>query len=371
MKRQPQAHDQIVALIEQGIRAGQHLGAQVYASLHGKPAVDLAVGEAAPGVAMAPDTLMLWMSATKPIVAAAVMQCVERGELALDDPVADHLPAFASGGKDAITIRHLLTHTGGFRHVPIRFPEQSWQQIIETICAAPIEKGWEPGRTAGYHPRPSWFILGELVQHATGQSLPDYLREMILMPLGMHDCFVGMPDEVYERLHDAKRIGMLPNTEGKQLAAHPRTSKTWLTACAPASNGIGPADQLARFYEMLLGGGELDGVRVLAPDTVEQMTHRHRAGTYDLTFQHRMDWGLGMMLDKPDRRGRMPYGHGRHASPGTFGHGGMQSSAAFGDPHHGLAVAVVFAGMPGEQVHQRRMDELFTALYEALGLAKP
>jgi CubicO group peptidase (beta-lactamase class C family) len=360
-----------VGLIEQGIRAGQHLGAQVYASLRGKPAVNLAVGEAAPGVAMTPETLMLWMSATKPIVAAAVMQCVERGELALDDPIARHLPPFAAEGKDAITIRHLLTHTGGFRHVPLRFPEHSWPQIIDTICAAPIEKGWEPGKTAGYHPRPSWFILGELVQRATDQPLPEYLREKLFEPLGMADCFVGIPENIYEQYHDAKRIGMLPNTEGKQLAAHPRTSKPWLIACAPASNGLGPTRQLARFYEMLLNGGTLNGARVLQPDTVEQMTHRQRAGAYDLTFQHRLDWGLGMMLDKPDRRGRMPYGHGRHASPGTFGHGGMQSSAAFGDPHHGLAVAAVFVGMPGEQIHQRRMDELLTALYEELKLANP
>jgi len=368
MKRQPQAHGQIVALIQQGIDAGHHLGAQVVASLRGRTVIDLAVGEAAPGVPMTPDTLMLWMSATKPIVAAAVMQRVERGELALDDPVAAHLPAFATGGKDAITIRHLLTHTGGFRHVPIRFPEQSWRQIIETICAAPIERGWEPGKTAGYHPRPSWFILGELVQRATDQPLPEYLRDKLFKPLGMTDCFVGMPEAAYERYHAAQRIGMMPDTEGRQLAAHPRTTRPWLTACAPASNGIGPARQLARFYLMLLGGGTLDGNRVLQPDTVEQMTHRQRAGAYDLTFQHRMDWGLGMMLDKPDRRGRMPYGHGRHASPGTFGHGGMQSSAAFADPAHGLAVAAVFTGMPGERVHQRRIDELLTALYEALGL---
>lgn len=360
-------------LIHQGIADGHHLGAQLVVSLRGETVIDLALGESAPGVVMTPDTLMVWKSATKPIVAAAAMQCVERGELALHDRVAKHIPAFAAGGKDAITIHHLLTHTAGLRSADFRFPDDPWQSIIDAICAVPLEDGWEPGKTAGYHAMTSWFILGELIQRATGEHLPALLRERLLLPLGMDDCFVGMPPENFARYKDAQRIGTLPRLAGGEDAPDldPGESHTraWLTACSPGSNGIGPMRQLVRFYQMLLSAGELDGERVLQPDTVEQMTHRHRDGRFDLTFHHRMDWGLGLLLDKPDR-GRMPYGHGRHASAQAFGHGGVQSSAAFADPAHGLAVAAVYAGMPGEQLHQRRIDALLTALYEALGLSR-
>ncbi len=361
-------------LIEQGIAAGHHLGAQLVASLRGETVIDLTIGESAPGVAMTPDTLMVWKSATKPIVAAAVMQCVERGEVGLDDPVVKHLPAFAAGGKDAITLRHLLTHTAGFRSAAFRFPDDPWQTIIDAICATPLEEGWRPGKTAGYHAMTSWFILGEVIQRVTGEYLPELLRERLLLPLGMGDCYVGMPPEDFARYTDAGRIGTLPRLAGGEESPDldPGESHTeaWLTACSPGSNGIGPMHQLVRFYRMLLHGGELNDIRVLQPDTVAQMTHRHRAGRFDLTFQYRMDWGLGLILDKPAsaKRGRMPYGYGRHASPQTFGHGGVQSSAAFADPAHGLAVAVAFAGMPGEQIHQRRMDALLTAVYKSLGL---
>src|SRR5260221_1340254 len=101
--------------IESGIEHGLHVGAQLYVSLDGKPVADLAFGMAREGVPMTSDTIMLWMSATKPITVVALAQVWERGKIALDDLVAKYIPAFGAKGKDRITIRHLLTHTGGFR----------------------------------------------------------------------------------------------------------------------------------------------------------------------------------------------------------------------------------------------------------------
>ncbi len=345
-------------------------------SWEGRITLDFAIGQARPGVAITPDSLMLWKSSTKPIVAAAVMQCVERGQLSLDDPVAAHLPAFRAGGKDAITIKHLLTHTGGFRGLPgspsggepFHYPHDPWPAIIDRICDMPLEQGWVPGATAGYHPTTSWFILGELIQRVTGQSLPDYLHAHIFEPLGMSDCFVGVPPELYDTYMAAGRLASLPNTTGGKARPDDTHTREWLTSCSPGSSGIGPMRQLVRFYQMMLGGGALDGQRVLSTESVAAMTHRHRAGLRDRTFTHPMDWGLGFLLEMPDRKGRIPYGYGRHATPLTFGHGGVQSSAAFADPTHDLAVAVAFVGMPGERIHQHRIDELLTELYEALGL---
>src|ERR671930_293297 len=103
--------------LEHGRATGWHVGAQLYASVGGEVVADAALGLArsAPEVPMRTDTLMLWMSATKPVAAVAVAQLWERGLLDLDDPVAKHLPPFAARGKEPVTIRHLLTHTGGFR----------------------------------------------------------------------------------------------------------------------------------------------------------------------------------------------------------------------------------------------------------------
>src|SRR3981189_1756534 len=93
-------------VIESGIERGLHVGAQLYVSLDGKPVADLAFGLAREGVAMTPDTIMLWMSSTKPITALAIAQIWERGKIALDDLVAKYIPEFGISGKEAITIRH-------------------------------------------------------------------------------------------------------------------------------------------------------------------------------------------------------------------------------------------------------------------------
>ncbi|HEY6300180.1 MAG TPA: serine hydrolase domain-containing protein [Candidatus Binatus sp.] len=106
--------EKAAAVIEGGIKARFHLGAQLYVSRDGKTVGDLAFGEARDGVAMRPDTLMLWMSSIKPITAVAIAQMWERGKLELDDPVARHIPEFGAKGKERVTIRHVLTHTGGF-----------------------------------------------------------------------------------------------------------------------------------------------------------------------------------------------------------------------------------------------------------------
>ena len=127
---------------------------------------------------------------------------------------------------------------------------------------------------------------------------------------------------------------------------------------------------LARFYEALRRGGTLDGVRLLDADTAADMTRRHRTGLTDRTFGVVIDWGLGVILHTPQPAGLMPYGYGKHASPQTFGHGGVRSVAAFADPDQQLAVALAFTGMPRERDHQRRAHDTLTALYHDLGLTK-
>src|SRR2546421_12401723 len=107
----PPALPRTTAAIERGIDQGLHIGAQLYVSRHGQVVADVAFGEAHRGVPMRTDTLMLWLSAGKPITAVAVAQMKERGRLDWDDHVARHIPEFAAGGEEAHTIRHILTPT--------------------------------------------------------------------------------------------------------------------------------------------------------------------------------------------------------------------------------------------------------------------
>jgi CubicO group peptidase (beta-lactamase class C family) len=354
-------------LIDQGIEAGEHLGAQIYLSRDGNVVADAAFGEVRPGVAMTPDSIQTWMSATKPIAAVAFAQQWELGNLDLDRPVAEVIPTFEQGGKETITPRHLLTHTAGFRASRFKSPGVPWDEIITAICATPLEPDWIPGERAGYHLHSSWFILGELVRIASGKSPSDYYRQHIFEPLGMVDSWIGMPADYY-REH-ANQIGQMPRTTNGTTLPSGFDQDRWCTDCRPGGSGYGPTRELGRFYEMLLNRGELNGTRIIDPETVDLFTDRHRVGMHDRSFKHIIDWGLGFIPNSAKYGvDTVPYGYGPHASDQAFGHSGYQSSVAFADPPHKLAVAIVFNGMPGEAAHHKRNNAILDALYTDLGL---
>ncbi|HEX2849544.1 MAG TPA: serine hydrolase domain-containing protein [Acidimicrobiales bacterium] len=358
------------AVIEQGVRDGLHPGAQVYVSLDGKTVADGARGEARDGVPMTIDQMVIWWSMTKASVAVAVAQLWERGRLALDDPVALHVPEFAANGKDRITIRHCLTHTGGFRTGDQALqsgstsadPDEWWDQTIAAICAVAPEPGWEPGEKAGYHLGCSMSMLGEIVRRVDGRPFSQYVRDEVFLPLGMDDCWVGMPGDAFARYGD--RLGTMFNTaDGARTPLTALDSEVALSRCSPGGGGRGPMRQLARLYEALAGRGEREGTRILGVQTVEAITARHRVGMYDKTFGVVIDWALGFAVDS----GAM----GRHCSRRAFGHGGAQSSQAFCDPEYGLVAAVQMNGMCGNTLHYQRLARVWDAMYEDLGLADP
>lgn len=353
-----------VDAIASGIDRGLHLGAQLYASIHGTAVADLGIGHARAGVPMTRASMVVWWSMTKPSVAVAVAQQWERGNLRLDDRVVDHLPEFAAHGKDAITIRHLLTHTAGIRGadaVTSTAPGDAyWDEIVAGICAAEPEPDWVPGRRAGYHLSCGMTLLAEIVRRCDGRRFEDYVRAEVFDPLGMPDCWVGMPAE--RAIGYGGRIGTMHSTAtGTAIPLDDFDRVEFLGRCLPGGGGRGPIRQLARLYEALLGHGELDGHRVLSAQAVEAITARHRVGLYDETFHAQCDWGLGFAIDA--------FAMGRHASPRAFGHGGALSAIAFADPEHGLVAIVQTNGMCGNDDHYLRLDQITSALYEDLGLA--
>jgi CubicO group peptidase (beta-lactamase class C family) len=319
-------------------------------------------------VTLAASDLMLWLSATKPVGAVAIGQLWERGALGLDDAVARHVPEFGARGKEKVTIRHLLTHTAGFRGAATSWGGGSWEEIIGRICQSPLEPGWAPGKKAGYHIASSWFMLGEVVRRTDGRPFERYVREAIFLPLGMRESWVGMPGEVFASyghriapMYDVQKGEWDEDFAGNEEAAN--------TMARPGANGRGPVRELGMFYEALLGGGRRGEAVILRPQTVEVLVARHRVGMFDQTFRHVMDWGLGVIPNNSYHGEAVPYGYGPHASMRAFGHSGSQSSVAFADPEHGLAVAIAFNGMPGAARHHGRMRSVLAALYEDLGLA--
>jgi CubicO group peptidase (beta-lactamase class C family) len=303
------------------------------------------------------------------------MQLVDRGQLRVDQTVASVVPEFARNGKAALTVGHLLTHTGGFRR--LRAGGEMFvggiepAALLDAVYDAPLEEGWVPGARAGYHPVTAFHVLGEVVRRIDGRAFDAYVSEEIFEPLGMADSWLALTPERVAAYGD-RLVVMHDTTKPRE----PRPIARFATATGwewvePSSSGVGPAGELVRVAEALRRGGELDGERILSTAAVATMTARHRVGMRDETFGAVIDWGLGSMVNSWHYEHRpAPYGFGDFAGPDAFGHGGRQSSLVFADPAHGLSVAFACNGMPGEAANHRRTQPVISALYEDLGLAQ-
>ena len=356
-----------LAACKAGLRKGREKGVQLYASLRGETCASLALGESRGGVAMSTDSVLLWISMSKPVMGVAFGQLLERGLVELDDRVAQHLPEFAQGGKDEITLRHLLTHTAGFRGAWREWIAPAFDEVVAIVCAAPQEDGWQPGVSCGYNVAAAWYVLAAVLQRVDGRDYGRYARQEIFEPLGMDDCWIGLPAERFHAYAD--RVGVMPFLENGEWRDDPAWgSEAGCAVLRPGGNGHGPMRQLGRLYEMFLGGGELDGRRVLRPETVARISERHTQGLFDQTFGGVYDRGLGVVLDS-GQHAKGSRWFGPHASPRAFGHQGFFSSVSFCDPDADLAVALVFHGVRADAEHDRRVDQVVGSLYVDLDLA--
>lgn len=343
---------------------------QVYVSIANDVVCDFAVGLNRPGTPLSHETLMLWMSSGKPVTATAIMQLVEKGQTSIDDPVAKYIPEFGEKEKQDVTIGHLMTHTAGLKPIVSGWPHREWDTIIKKICQAALQKEWVVGEDAGYDPSRSWFILGEIIKRVDGRAVEHYVREEIFEPLGMVDCWMAIPPHLY-KAYD-KKIGVMFGMKDGELHATHGHEKEVCQKASPGGSMRGPAKQLGLFYEMLLNEGHSpNGSQLLSPETVERMTSRQRVDKFDSTFRHKMDFGLGVIVNS-NRYGKetVPYGFGFHAGESAFGHGGAQSSIGFADPDNKAAVVAIANGCPGEELHQQRFRTLLNLIYEDLGLVK-
>jgi CubicO group peptidase (beta-lactamase class C family) len=356
-------------VLENGVRAGLHPGAQLYVSRRGEIVFDFACGEARDGVPMRTDSIVQWFSAGKPLTAIAIEQLYERGLIQIEAPVRDYLPEFGVGGKEEVTLEHLLTHTGGFRGADKLPADMPWEEVVQRTCEMPLEENWVPGERAGYSTTAAWYILGEIIQRITGEKLDEYVEGQVMEPTGMTDSWLRLPFERYKAYGD--RLALMHDTAAVKREPGFLQDAAGMGQCRPGSSARGPIRELGRFYEMLLAGGKVGERQIVREETIRLFTRRHRVGMFDETFLHKLDFGYGFIVNS-NRYGAetVPYGYGRYASEATFGHSGAQSSCAFADPEHGLVVAWVANGTPGERPHQKRHREINNAVYEYVGLVK-
>jgi CubicO group peptidase (beta-lactamase class C family) len=311
--------------------------------------MDVAVGSAESGLPLTPETVLIWMSAGKPLLAAGLVLLREHGALDWDDPVVRFLPEFGVHGKDQVTLRHLLDHQAGFRQAdPIR--EVDWAAQVAAVCAARLEPSWETGAKTGYHTAGSWTVLGAVLERIVRERLGSWMRREVFGSLGMQSTSLGASGAV-GAMHECRDGACRPHPFWS-VPAH-------LEACWPGSNTFSTARDMAAFYQALLDGG----AGLWKESVVREWTSAAPAARPDASFKRPMRFHLGLLHDsKQPGESWHSYGYGARASARTFGHSGNQCSCAFADPERGLVVALVFNGMPGEPVHQARVREVLEAV---------
>jgi CubicO group peptidase (beta-lactamase class C family) len=318
------------------IESGEDLGASLAVNIDGAMVVDLWGGWAdeARRVPWAENTIACVFSTTKAMTSLAALVLVDRGELDLDENVAAYWPEFAARGKGAIKVRHLLSHTSGV---------SGWDKPVTLDDVYDIDKStamlaaqapwWEPGTASGYHAMTYGHLVGEVIRRITGWRLGEFFAKQVAGPLGA-DFHIGLPPSESHRVAnvlswppqryypaDLDLNGPAFKTfTGPVMDENIERSCTepWRCADIGASNGHGNARSLARIQSAVACGGEVDGVRLLSPKTIDRIFEVQSDGV-DLVLGYRLKIGVGYGLPWPEvlpfvPEGRVCFGSGAGGS---------------------------------------------------------
>jgi CubicO group peptidase (beta-lactamase class C family) len=325
------------------------------------------------------DTLFNCFSTTKGVAATALHILADRGQIDYEAPVAKYWPEFAAKGKEKITVAQAMSHQAGLHAAPAKDVMLDWDRAIDYV--ADLAPAWEPGTATGYHALTYAWVVGGIVQGASGRHIKDVIAEDIAAPLGVGaEMYVGIPDGIEDRLgslqtppppapgapnpfaaippdHDFFKA--MPPGEGSLNFNDMATRK----ACIPSANGHFNARSLARMYAALANGGAIDGIRLVSTERVALMS-AIQVDTPDRVLMMPIRKSIGFM------NGGLMMGMEGVTGPRTtaFGHSGAGGSTAFADPEAGLAVAVTLNKMQNSLQGEGPTLEICKFIRNELGL---
>jgi CubicO group peptidase (beta-lactamase class C family) len=382
-------------------------GAGFAAYVDGQLAVDIRTGWARPGQPWQEDTVMMIASVTKGLAALCIELLNDRGLIDMDAKVTTYWPEYGQNGKQNTTVRMILMHTCGVLGFPtvnqlLKWDGTGWDDydgIASGLAAA--APAWEPGTQHGYHAVSYGWLVGELVRRATGMTLGQFFAKEYAEPLGA-DVHIGATPDVLGRMAEVlllnndelkgpERFAMnlvMKRLNGKTLAARAflgdgqnsimtsidklLANDKFLTAEVPASNGLASARGLARTYQVLAQGGEVDGRRYLSAASVQDWIKPQQrrgdyilkksvpfAGALGLEKKTVLTRTLGYTANEPAGKAKPAYG----PTPQTVSSEGAGGHIVFADPVRRVSVGFVRSQMSGKH---NTSDPLFASLYACL-----
>src|SRR6266850_2967718 len=361
--------DRLERLIRADVERGRIPGAVMLVMRDGKVVMNKAIGkqDAEKGTAMRADSIFRIYSMTKPIVSVAAMMLVEEGKLQLSDPVSQHIPELKGlkvgvekgDGLDLVaatrepTVHDLMRHTSGFTYgvfgksmvkelytkAGVDGRDQTNAEFVKKLSTVPLM--FQPGSTWEYSR--STDVLGVVVERVSGQTLDRFLEERILKPLGMKDTGFSVPAEKQARLAEAFPVD--PDSKQPVTLLDVRQPPKLLSG---GGGGVSTAADYLRFAQMMLNGGELNGVRILSKKTVEYMTTDHIGAVRGPTYLPGPGYGfgLGVAVRLTDGQAATP------GSAGDYNWGGLGGTYFWVDPKEKL-IAIWMMQAPGQRVYYR------------------
>ena len=286
-------------LLEESVEAGKIPGAAILVARHGIAMEPRCFGHISPepdSPPIQPDTMFILASVTKPMTVAAVMLLVEGGKISLDDPVASIIPEFGTHGKEQVTIRHLMTHTSG---LPDMLPENQklrkqhapLEEFIRRVCN--LKLGFPPGTNIEYQSM-GIAILSEVVKRAEGVPLPEFMQREIFQPLGMKDTALGARGLNTDRIAHVNVGNVEMGGVNMKNQDWSWNKPYWRNFGAPWGGMFSSVVDMFQYCQMFLNHGELDGVRIFKPETIQVMVTDQTTPMETLPESAKDEaWGLG------------------------------------------------------------------------------
>ncbi|SIN59505.1 CubicO group peptidase, beta-lactamase class C family [Parasphingorhabdus marina DSM 22363] len=297
-------------LMAASVNSGEDVGLSFTATIEGETVVDLWGGwaDAEKSRPWERDTIVNVYSTTKTMTALTALLVADRGELDFDKPVAHYWPEFAQGGKENVTVAHLMSHASGLSGWEESLTTEDlydWEKATSLLAAQ--EPWWEPGTTPGYHAITQGYLVGEVVRRITGKSLGTVFREEIAEPLDA-DFHIGLPPE-----HDHRVADLIPPEAGvgdgdfsndiqRKTFINPpidplsTRTREWRGAEIPAAGGTGNARSVAEIHALLANGGVAKGKRILSEAGCRKALEPQIEGNDMVLMNLPIKYGLGFGL---------------------------------------------------------------------------
>ena len=292
-------------------------------------------------------------SFSKAVTATVVVMVQQEGLLEYDAPVSKFIPEFVGGGKEKITVRHVLTHSAGLSQAKLDpvYGEENWKKAIANLCA--METEWEPGSRTAYHGVSGMLIAAEVVRRVSnGKAWNDICRERLFAPLDMALTFDVPPVEAPVAFVPAPKSYPCPlDVDHFKFLGH------------PSGGALGRPDDMLRLLNLHLNNGQWNGKSLISRDALREMHRVQYQSEIDAdlaagkNLRHEY-WGLGWNL-----RGTTSeswFGFGNVASSRAFGHAGIDTVIGVADPENDVALVFLTTASPGEASTTTRIRNAVT-----------